>query len=465
MAVWSEVKRTNLVHNNRFDAEFYRPEYLDLENAIKSISHVRFGSIIETLTDYHANGSYENLRNHVRLLDNGGYAYMVRTADLEANDFEKDVKYIDEHAYHYLKKTQIFGYEILINKIGSAGKVYLMPKLDKPVSLGMNLFMIRTIKDVSTFYIFAYFYSKYGRRYIERYVNGTVPLTITKDSVRSVLVPLLPKKLHDEITLLVSKSMCYMNSSKELYHSAKDTFYKKAGFNKLNLIKTKSYGTSFSEIVIHNRIDADYYQKHFKLMANYLDSISTELLGDLVNFTKGIEVGTQNYTNSGKLFIRVSNVKETGIVTGNSDKYISEKLYNKLLEFKPKIGDILLTKDGTLGECYVVDSDVEGIISGGIMKMTLKSSSIPAEYLSLAINSTICKLQIERVCSGALIQHWKPKDISALKIPILDKAIMEELSELVISAKKAKKESKRLLEQAKRKVEDFIERGYNDEIV
>ena len=90
----------------------------------------------------------------------------------------------------------------------------------------MNLFMIRTIKDVSTFYIFAYFYSKYGRRYIERYVNGTVPLTITKDSVRSVLVPLLPKKLHDEITLLVSKSMCYMNSSKELYHSAKDTFYK-----------------------------------------------------------------------------------------------------------------------------------------------------------------------------------------------------------------------------------------------
>ena len=103
MAVWSEVKRTNLVHNNRFDAEFYRPEYLDLENAIKSISHVRFGSIIETLTDYHANGSYENLRNHVRLLDNGGYAYMVRTADLEANDFEKDVKYLDEHAYHYLK--------------------------------------------------------------------------------------------------------------------------------------------------------------------------------------------------------------------------------------------------------------------------------------------------------------------------------------------------------------------------
>ena len=44
----------------------------------------------------------------MRLLDNGGYAYMVRTADSEANDFEKDVKYIDEHAYHYLKKLRFW---------------------------------------------------------------------------------------------------------------------------------------------------------------------------------------------------------------------------------------------------------------------------------------------------------------------------------------------------------------------
>ena len=29
MAVWSGLKN-KFVHNNRFDAEFYRPEYLDL---------------------------------------------------------------------------------------------------------------------------------------------------------------------------------------------------------------------------------------------------------------------------------------------------------------------------------------------------------------------------------------------------------------------------------------------------
>ena len=59
---------------------------------------------LEFLTDYHSNGSYESLRDNVTLLDSPNYALMVRTTDLENNNFEKDVKYIDEHAYNYLEK-------------------------------------------------------------------------------------------------------------------------------------------------------------------------------------------------------------------------------------------------------------------------------------------------------------------------------------------------------------------------
>jgi type I restriction enzyme S subunit len=50
---------------------------------------IAFGELIDVLTDYHANGSYEILREHVELLDNEDYALMVRTTDLENVNFTK----------------------------------------------------------------------------------------------------------------------------------------------------------------------------------------------------------------------------------------------------------------------------------------------------------------------------------------------------------------------------------------
>ena len=107
---------------------------------------INFGEIIDGLTDYHANGSYKILKKNVKLEDKPNYALMLRTADLENNNFTDKVKYINKHAYDFLKKSKVFGEEIIINKIGSAGNVYLVPNFSRPVSLGMNSFLLRIKK-------------------------------------------------------------------------------------------------------------------------------------------------------------------------------------------------------------------------------------------------------------------------------------------------------------------------------
>jgi type I restriction enzyme S subunit len=75
----------------------------------KGWQYKEFGDIITTLTDYHANGSYEILRNNVGLLDKPDYALMIRTTDLKRGDFLKDVKYIAKSAYEFLEKSKLFG--------------------------------------------------------------------------------------------------------------------------------------------------------------------------------------------------------------------------------------------------------------------------------------------------------------------------------------------------------------------
>ena len=192
----------------------------------KGWEKVPFGNHIDVLTDYHANGSYETLNEHVTLKNTTDYALMVRTTDLEKNNFDKDVISISEEAYNYLEKTKVFGGEMIINKIGSAGKVYMMPYLNRPVSLGMNAFMLRFKNTLNSTFIFFQLKTKYGEHEINKRVKGAVTKTIRKDAVREIPIILAPLKLQNQFAERVKaieeqKSIAQASSlkSEELFNS------------------------------------------------------------------------------------------------------------------------------------------------------------------------------------------------------------------------------------------------------
>lgn len=104
---------------------------------------IKINDCIKYISDYHANGSYENLKENVTLKHDKNYAIMIRPLNFERNDFQEDLLYIDKYEYEYLSKSKVYADDILINKIANPGSVYLMPNLDSPVSCGMNLFVLR----------------------------------------------------------------------------------------------------------------------------------------------------------------------------------------------------------------------------------------------------------------------------------------------------------------------------------
>ena len=158
-----------------------------------------FGSCITVLTDYHANGSYESLKEVVELKDEKDFALMVRTTDLEKNNFEDDVKYISEVAYNFLSKSKVYGNEIIINKIGSAGNVFLMPVLNRPVSLGMNAFLLRFNETkLNVFFTFFLLKTRYGESEIQKRVKGAVTKTIRKDAIREIPIIIPPIQLQNQ---------------------------------------------------------------------------------------------------------------------------------------------------------------------------------------------------------------------------------------------------------------------------
>jgi type I restriction enzyme S subunit len=145
----------------------------------------RLGDLVTVLTDYHANGSYKKLKENVTLLVVSDYAVMIRTTNFEKGDFSGDLRFINEHAYNFLHKSKVLPGDILMNKIANPGSVYRMPDLQRPVSLGMNLFLIRTNPEKLD-QTFAFYFLKANEAYVKSFAAGAAAATITKKAVKDL---------------------------------------------------------------------------------------------------------------------------------------------------------------------------------------------------------------------------------------------------------------------------------------
>lgn len=76
------------------------------------------------------------------------------------------------------------------------------------------------------------------------------------------------------------------------------------------------------------------------------------------------------------------------------------------------------------------------------------NDTIPDDYSTLSTSSSACRMQVERVCSGAFILNWEPPDIRKLRIPLLRQKTMERIASFVNILKGAKRESVQLRERA-----------------
>ena len=166
----------------------------------------KLGEYMTLLTDFSSNGSYELLDSNVVMYDEPNYAIMVRTTDLESGNLSDGVKYIDRNAYELLAKSKIYGGELIMNKIGSAGKIYVMPKIDRPASLGRNAFMFRFDERLNMTYLYSLLTSDYGTAEIQQYVRGAVTKTITKESTRSIRIIVPPIALQEQFAAFVKQT-------------------------------------------------------------------------------------------------------------------------------------------------------------------------------------------------------------------------------------------------------------------
>ncbi len=444
---FSIIQKSQIDTENRLDAEYYQPEYLELDKKL-NINHPHLlGSYLEYLTDgAHKTPIYQN--DGIMFLSSG----LIHENYI---DFA-DAKFISEKEDKSLRHCKPQLNDILISKSGKIGTATVFSEL-----VNCNLFegvaLLRT-KNINPYFLSVFLNSRFGQKQIEKLVIGISQPHLHLEQIEKIRIPSIPSSLQANIEKVFQGSLTFLKKSENLYQKANDLLLEEMELKDFQVTEDLNYVVNYSDTGKVNRIDADYFQPKYEELLVRIKKHNPKSLGQLVSMKKGFEPGSEAYQDEGKTFIRVSSLSKNG-VENKDQKCLSDELYQKLKgNFEPKVGEILLTKDATLGIAYVLKEPVEGVISGGILRLTTKTN-LDLEYLALCINSMVGQLQAERDAGGSIIVHWKPEQIRNVLIPILPKEVQQKIADLVKKSHEARKKSKQLLEEAKSRVEEMIEKN------
>ncbi len=166
---------------------------------------VLFNDIIEYMVDIGSNGANSVISSNLNMSDEPDYAVMIRFTNSTKNDFVNNVKYISEEAYNFFKKSKVYGGELVFCKIGSAGKMYMMPNLNRPASLGLNQIMVKTNNKINIIYLYNLLSSDFGSHLIGRCVNGAVTKTITKGAIKKIPLMYPPLEMQNQFAEFVQQ--------------------------------------------------------------------------------------------------------------------------------------------------------------------------------------------------------------------------------------------------------------------
>lgn len=365
------------------------------------MSKVRLGEVISLITDYHANGAYEKLKANVKLKYEEDYALMIRTLNFESNNFKDNLIFINEKEYNYLSKSKVYPNDLIMNKIANAGSVYLMPKLNRPVSLAMNLFLIRFNEKVNP--IFMYHLMKHNERYIKLFAKGTTTKTITKDAVRELEFNIPKLSVQQKIALVLSA----LHNKIELNNQINA---------ELEAMAKTLYNYWFVQFDFPNEEGKPYKSSGSKMVYNYIlkreipEGWNVKRLEGLIKFTRGVSYtsSTMNET-SGIPMINLKSFNLDGTYRIDGLKYFTGKLNESRVISK---GDLLIAITDVTREAEIIGRSIltpnfetNAVCSCDVARVDIINNDLQKNYLRYLFNSQQYHDYIKHFASGTLVLH------------------------------------------------------------
>ncbi|QQS34738.1 MAG: restriction endonuclease subunit S [Ignavibacteriales bacterium] len=216
-----------------------------------------------------------------------------------------------------------------------------------------------------------------------------------------------------------------------------------------------------------------------KLTDEFLQSVFIEMFGDPVKNPNGFKVVTigdvisevrdgphvsPNYVNNGIPILSTRNVRP-GLLLLDDIKYVSEEHYNYLTRnFKPRKGDVLLTKGGTTGYAKVVDFEWPFCVWVHIAVLRPKSIIHP-RYLESALNSDHCYQQSQLYTHGIANHDLGLTRLIKIKLLLPPYELQQQFAEIVNKTEALKEKQKQSEQELENLFQSLMQKAFKGQLV
>lgn len=447
------IKFSELERTHRVDSEFFKKEYIEAAEILKTKNLTRITDLVKVFDGNH-------MKISESFADSGTPYY--RGQDIHYFFIEQSSPiYIDEDTYNlpYMRRSHLKKGDVLLSIVGTIGGVSLV-STDQAATCNCKLAILRS-KKVKPEYFASYLKSKFGQNQINRFTRGAVQKGLILEDMDQLVIPEFSNLFEDAISKVVLVGKQCLKQSELKYQQAENLLLSELGLKDWQpteeTVAIKSFAESF---LSSGRFDAEYYQPKFdQLIERLEEKVKLTPLGNLL---------TLNQRGKQPIYIEDEEEYELGLPVVNS-KHVREGeviLIDNRYAYLPEtdnpltilINDVLIngTGVGTIGRCAPYLYEQEALPDNHVT--ILRTDLLDPVYLSIYLNSIIGKLQVEKHFKGSSGQiELYPNEIAQFLVWNAPESVQQKIRTKVEASHQKREQSKQLLEIAKTGVERAIE--------
>lgn len=444
----SEVMLSESIKNNRYDSEYYKKHFLDVEYLLSSKKHFRIKDEF-TVTDGE-HGSVEYL--------DAGIKYL--TAENIKNGFidVSNVKYVSEEVDNRNKRASVEAQDVLVSIKGTLGQVAIAEAWQKPCNMNRDVAIIKAKHNkIKNEYLAVFLMTRFGNVQSARGGSGGVQQMITLERLRMFYVPRQTDEFYLKISGVYNTFLSNLSKSKALYSEAENLLLSELGLKNWQPnnapVNIKQLKESF---LASGRLDAEYYQSKYEDYTRFIRKYmnGSDVLGNICS------LNDKNFSpieNVEYKYIELSNIGNSGEITGCTTS-IGAELPSRARRLVHTNDVIVSSVEGSLQSVALVTAEYnKAICSTGFY--VVKSEAINPETLLVLFKSVPIQNLLKQGCSGTILTAIGRNELRNMVMPKIKSEVQKEIAEYVQKSISLRNEAKRQLENAKIMVEKEIEKG------
>jgi len=439
----------------RLDSEHYTKWNLDLRKKLEDIGSKELSNFIKSKV---VTGHTPSMKNESYY---GGDIKFIKTDNLR--EF-----YVSDGFSHYLSpkgdekinRSSLKERDVILTIIGATydivGRTSLITKKDLPSNINQNIAIVRLKETLPPELLVVYLNTNYGRGYLWYLTRQTEQVNLNCREVEKLLVPPFGEVFQNAIKSIVVESYAIRDRSDSVYSNSEKILLSELGLLDWKPKHALSFVRNYSETEKSGRFDAEYFQPKYDQIVKAIKNCKGgwDTLGNLLN------IKDKNFSpvdNKEYRYIELANISGNGEVTGH---IIAEgqELPTRARRKVRKNDVIVSSIEGSLSSIALIPEELDSALcSTGFY--VVGSDKINSETLLVLLKSPVGQEQLKKGCSGTILTAINKDELGKVILPVVDKRIKSKIQQKVRESFNLRKQSKRLLECAKKAVEMAIEKN------